>query len=139
MKINQEIRNAQKEAAHLYREAAEALAKANDAVMAEENAMIQRMFNQVFYSNEALSAKEIAAKLGGDMSWQEVSGQMVVANHPVHWPKHEPTREVRRRRAIKRDVRRKTRKFAEIDEHGNIVPGGDTVCKHTVNVVYSKN
>lgn len=140
MKINQEIRDAQKQAVRLYKEAERALARVNKQVREEENFVIQRMFNEVFYSDKPLSAKEISARLNGDMSWQEVSGQMVVAAHPQHQeiPTHQPTRDAKMREAIHREYRTKTRRFVETDEYGLPVPGGDVIIRRTTNVVYSK-
>lgn len=141
MKINQEIRDAQKQAVRLYKEAERALDKANKQVLEEENAVIHRMFNEVFYSGETLTAKEISARLHGDMSWQEVSGQMVLAANPMfryRIPKHDPTRQVQQRNAIERNVHTKIKRFVETDECGLPVPGGDVIIRRTTNVVYSK-
>lgn len=140
MKINPEIRDVMTQAADQLREALEFCQRAKNMKLEAENEIIMRMFNEIFSSDKPLSAKEISARLNGDMSWQEVSGQMVVTTHPWdnRYPKHGPASRVKSERAISRTYRTTTKVFAELDENGNIKKGGDTVIKTKTNVVYEK-
>lgn len=141
MKINPEIRTMMVEAAIQLKKAQQFYQQAEKMKNEAEDEILMRMFNKIFSSNEPLSAKEISARLNGDMSWQEVSGQLILASNPMYQnctPKHDPTKQAQNRKAVKRSIRSKTKRFMEVDENGMIKPYGDVVIRQTTNVVYSK-
>ncbi len=117
--------------------------KMREKISAEENALVERMFQTAaaIYQDTGVAptANEIAAALGGDMSRQEVVGQMMVAmcEHmngasypkPTINAKHKATGQ--RKGHVKGRKVNVTRRFAEVDKNGKLVEGGATMATHS--------
>ncbi len=80
------------------------------------------------------TAAEITAAMGGKMTRHEVVGQLTVAlgEHyngcgKTHKATHEPTQRMIDTAKVGSDYRQVTRRFAEIDASGQVIPNGLTI------------
>lgn len=107
------------------------------AIHTAENEVIAEMYRTITVlmnanNGEFPSANQITAAMGGKMTRHEVVGQLTVAlgehyngTGRTHKATHEPTQECIDRRTVKADYKRRVRKFAEVDDYGNLIPNGE--------------
>lgn len=108
-----------------------------DAIHTAENEVISDMYRTIVTlmnanGGEFPSANQITAAMGGRMSRHEVVGQLTVAlgEHyngcgKTHKATHEPTQAHIDRRTVRSDYKRRTRRFAEVDKSGALIPNGE--------------
>lgn len=127
MKINPEVKKAHQEAAIRYTEARKKLQRIKNQIHDEENDILESMFYELSKTEEPLTAAEISAKLGETMSKHEVAGQLKLICNPfcrcLH-PTHNPVQREQYRGLVQKEEKVKIKRFAEIDDKGEIVPGG---------------
>lgn len=127
MKISPEIREAQQEAAIRYTEARKKLQRIKNQIHDEENSILEGMFYELSKTDEPLTAAEISSKLDEAMSKHEVAGQLKLICNPfcrTQHPTHSPVQREQYRGFVQKIEKTKTKRFAEIDDKGEIIPGG---------------
>lgn len=105
-------------------------------VRAEEEAILRDMTEMIAESGSFMTAAEISRAMGGVVSVHEVAGQLTWARNsadsgrrpqPYFGPsgchmRHDTMTEVAPR--VEVEEREVTRRFAEVDETGAVIPGG---------------
>lgn len=128
MRINPEIQKVFQEAAEQYSAARDKLFQAKNQVYHEENSILCDMLYEMSKTNKPLTAAEISDKLDGVISKHEVAGQLMLICNPevakrTH-PTHGAIREEKGEERVQKIEKTKTRRFAEVNEKGELVPGG---------------
>lgn len=116
-------------ARQLEEQARQIRAEVRDTIKSEEEAILKTMCDVVKASPE-MTAREISRAMGETMSVHEVAGQLSCAAtiSGRTWPRriHRMTHDTMN--AVASDIRvserQITRKFAEVDESGTVIPGG---------------
>lgn len=119
----------------------------------EEEAILLNMVQTVESATVFMSAREIVDAIGGTMSVHEVAGQLTYARNskdaqrkplpyagPHNFDKgftmaHKTMRDAAP--AVEVESRRVTRRFAEVDSTGKIIPGGKTFKQQELKNVYA--
>lgn len=129
MKINPEIKKARQEMVEEYQELRRKLLQIKQAIHQEENEILEAMFYEMTNTDEPLTAAEISAKLGGAMSKHEVAGQLKLICNPWIRNEFQATHEVieneKSKNRVRKEGRIRVKRFAEIDNNGEIIPNGE--------------
>ena len=118
-------------ARQLEEQARQIRAEVRDTIKSEEEAILKTMCDVVKASPE-MTAREISRAMGETMSVHEVAGQLCCAAATSGHPRYRGIRSMAHdtMNAVASDIRvserQITRKFAEVDESGAVIPGGRT-------------
>lgn len=127
----------------IYREAIEEITNAEDVVVSEMADTLRKLYR---VKQRPITAREVYLAMDGKMTYQEVVSILTVAANE-HWNGSGRTRKTRfaclkgikSAKACKQYCRTTTRRFAELDENGYLVPNGrvleieKSVCAYTID------
>lgn len=143
MKLNENLMKRQSKAKRTFADALCELQTVTEEVKREENKILHNMFAKVEASENGMTAKQVAAAMGGVMSWQQACanlsiaansyghGDMTYSNH-----KYDETKRQLATGNIVKVHKTTTRTFAEVDATGQLVPNGQTVTQTRTERLY---